>query len=90
MIDESSEASIVRIEAWAIVHCDEGRALVGRVFGHRRIDNGHWTVTSLLVGLGPELAVTQNTIYALGRPLSCPLPAHVTQALRDRDFELPC
>lgn len=59
----------VRIEGWDLVWTIGGLRLLGRVFGHPEIDDGHRALTSTLVALHLEegWAVSQNRVYRLGQ-----------------------
>jgi len=67
----------VKIEEWAVVpglntasyqDLRPGNLLVGKVFGHPRIDEGAFIFSSPILSLdiNNKAVVTQNTVYRLG------------------------
>jgi len=67
----------VKLEDWAVVpgatigtygQLEAGNLLVGRAFGHQRINEGMFIVTSPIVRVDSEngIAETRNTSYSLG------------------------
>ncbi|MDB5411531.1 MAG: hypothetical protein JWL84_6443 [Rhodospirillales bacterium] len=81
------------LEQWTIVKswragCDD--ILLGRVFGHPRIADGHWATTSLVVEIdvAARRARTLNTEYRLGARLSESVPTHVLQYLAATGYAL--
>lgn len=67
-VSVASVASVA-IEDWTVVEVGEGRVLMGRVYSHPKIRDGHWTMTSLIVSMAPPDARTLNTSYRLGKPM---------------------
>lgn len=61
---------VARIEDWTFVEVDDGSCLIGRVFDHPRIPDGHWTITSLIETYSRLEAESTNTLYRLGEPMS--------------------
>ena len=66
-----------RLENWAVVESANiasyqalraGNFLVGKVFGHQRIEKGKFIFTSPIVRVDPQqrIAETKNTCYSLG------------------------
>ena len=75
------QKSCARLENWAVVpsaHCASyqelraGNLLVGRVFGHPRIQEGAFVFTSPIVALdaNAKFVETRNTAYCLGEASS--------------------
>ena len=69
----------VKLEDWAVVPSPNtaayqelrpGNLLVGRAFGHRKIETGSFVFTSAIVRIDVESRVveTRNTSYRLGEP----------------------
>lgn len=62
----------VRIEDWDIVHCpihpDEA-FLVGAVFNHPSIPDGHRVLSSVIIEFSDNRVITRNNLYILGRHL---------------------
>ena len=67
----------VKLEDWAVVPAPNsgsyqalrpGNFLVGRAFGHQRIEKGKFIFTSPIVRVDPQQGIveTKNTCYSLG------------------------
>ena len=67
----------VKLEDWAVVPAPNsgsyqalrpGNFLVGRAFGHQRIEKGKFIFTSPIVHVDPQQGIveTKNTCYSLG------------------------
>lgn len=58
---------VARIEDWTVVEGDEGSCLIGRVFDHPQIPDGHWAMTTMIEILAMLEAESRNTLYRLGK-----------------------
>jgi hypothetical protein len=66
----------VKLERWAVVNLNSrgyqalrpGNLLVGRAFGHQRIEKGKFIFTSPIVRVDTQQRIveTKNTVYSLG------------------------
>ena len=66
----------VKLEHWAVVNLNSGgyqalrpgNLLVGRAFGHQRIEKGKFIFTSPIVHVDTQQRIveTKNTVYSLG------------------------
>jgi hypothetical protein len=73
----SAEKPLVRLEGWAVVAgqnrgiyeaLQPGNLLLGRAYGHQRIESGMFIFSSPIVRVDTErkIAETRNTSYQLG------------------------
>lgn len=63
----SATKPVAKIEDWTVVERDDGPCLIGRVFDHPWIPDGHWAMTTMIETLTMREAESQNTLYRLGK-----------------------
>lgn len=63
----SANKPVARIEDWTVVEGDDGPCLIGRVFDHPQMPDGHWAMTTMVETFAMLEAESQNTSYRLGK-----------------------